>query len=366
MKIAVFFTYDYSLSTLESIGILERELEIYLRIKKKFKCNFIFFTYDEEIEQINKYDFEFFPIYKYIKKPKNKLVRLFKSFIIPFKIKSHLSNIDVLHQHQLLGVWIPLILKFILKKPLLTRTGYDAFQFSIKNNENRLKIFFYKLLTNIALKYSNLYTVTSFSDFNFLKSYFGVNNIKVVPNWIKLSNKIEFKNRKLKILMVGRLEMQKNYSQVIELLKTSDIDLEVDVYGSGSEQNKLETISKEESLKINFLGNISNKRLIEVYKTYRIFLSTSLYEGNPKTVLEALSQGCIVVASDIENHREIIENNVNGFLFKDLKELNDILSNIYQDSDLAIKFFKNSFEILNKNKIETIVDIIYQDYKSLI
>ena len=36
-------------------------------------------------------------------------------------------------------------------------------------------------------------------------------------------------------------------------------------------------------------------------------ISSSLFEGNPKTILEAMSMGCIVIASDIKNHRELIE-----------------------------------------------------------
>ena len=52
--------------------------------------------------------------------------------------------------------------KVITKKPLITRTGYDAYEFSIKNKEGFLK-FISKLLflTKYTLKYSNIYTVTS-------------------------------------------------------------------------------------------------------------------------------------------------------------------------------------------------------------
>ena len=78
---------------------------------------YVFLTYEENLEpEVNNYpEFKFIPLYKDLKKSNNKFIRLFKSFLIPFRIKSHLLDVDVLYQHQLLGVWIPLILKIQLK-----------------------------------------------------------------------------------------------------------------------------------------------------------------------------------------------------------------------------------------------------------
>ena len=49
-------------------------------------------------------------------------------------------------------------------------------------------------------------------------------------------------------------------------------------------------------------------------------------------MLEALSVGCIVFASNIKNHREIIQNGVNGFLF----ELdNNNLRKVFEENNLV-------------------------------
>ena len=153
-------------------GLFDREMRIYDELAKKYDVNFIFFTYDQELDSkdFGYKNFEFFPIYKYTKKFNNKIIRLISSFLIPFKINKKLNNINLLHQHQILGSWIPLILKVITKKPVLTRTGYDAYEFSIKNDEGFLRINFYKLLTKLTLKFSDTYTVTSNADIKFLRS----------------------------------------------------------------------------------------------------------------------------------------------------------------------------------------------------
>ena len=59
-----------------------------------------------------------------------------------------------------MGSWIAIILKFIIKKPLIVRTGYDLLEFSIKENKSLLKITYY-LLTYFSLFFCDKYFVSS-------------------------------------------------------------------------------------------------------------------------------------------------------------------------------------------------------------
>ena len=80
MKIAVFFTYDYSVQSLKNAGLLERELKIYEKLQEKFELEIIFFTYDETLPiEVNYRNFEFIPIYSLTKKSQSKILRLIKS-----------------------------------------------------------------------------------------------------------------------------------------------------------------------------------------------------------------------------------------------------------------------------------------------
>ena len=82
---------------------------------------------------------------------------------------------------------------------------------------------------------------------------------------------------------------QKNYKLLIDQLK--DTDYELDLIGDGSRKNELKNYSKELNSKVNFLGKKAHEDLIEFYKNYRIFISSSLYEGNSKVILEAMASG---------------------------------------------------------------------------
>jgi glycosyltransferase involved in cell wall biosynthesis len=368
MKIAIFFTYDYSTKTLDGAGVLERELKIYQKLNEVYGIEFIFFTYEEDpVSAVNYYSqFTFIPIYRYMKKSKYKTIRFFKSFLIPFKFKKDLIDIDILYQHQLLGVWIPLILKILLRKPLQVRTGYDAYLFSLENNDRFLKSFFYKYLTKLTLKFSDLYTVTSKCDKDFLTYKFKTKFIKVVPNWVDLNQNLPRNLKMDKILMVGRLEIQKNYTLAFDFIKLVNEDIELDIYGSGTEYPILHTLSNENALKVNFLGNTDHKNLLEEFSKYNYFLTTSSYEGNPKTVLEALSRQCIVFASNIPNHQELIKDGVNGFLFSNINELIEKFELIKDDIPRQNIIRKNSVNSLSNNKILNVSKLMYEDYVSLV
>lgn len=367
LKIGVFFTYDYSIETLEESGLLEREMRIYRKIYEKYGFKFLFFTYDKElVSRVNDFpEFEFIPIYKYVKISNNKIIRFLRSFIIPFKLKKYLKNTDIVYQHQLLGAWIPIIVKFLLKKPIQIRTGYDAYLFSLENNDQFYKSLFYKYLTKISIKYSDLYTVTSICDKNFLSKEFNAENIKVVPNWIDTSKLQPEKREKHKILMIGRLESQKNYPLAFDFLELADSNIEIDIYGSGSKLSELESLSSIKNLKVNFLGNLTHEALMNEMPKYNYFLTTSLYEGNPKTVLEALSSQCIVFASDIKNHEEIITDSVNGFLFSDVQELNEKYKFISNNLEYFNLIKENTLKSLTENDISYVAEQMSEAYKSL-
>ena len=365
MKIAVFFTFNYSVKLLKDSGLFNREMRIYEELSK-YGYQFTFFTYDKNYDELKSYkNFEFISVYEHIKFSENKLLNFIKTFILPIKISKQLKEFDILHQHQLMGSWIVIILKYILKKPLLIRTGYDAYLFSIKNKESKLHILFYKLLTKLSLNTSNLYTVTSKCDFDFLHQKFRSKNIRIVPNFIEKDIVASSNLYDNKILMVGRLEVQKNYDLALQFIENLSSKYILDIYGSGSLKQDLISKVKNKNLPINFLGNLEHKELISTYKKYKYFLSTSTFEGNPKTVLEALNSNCVVFLSNIPNHKELVTNNQNGFIFDNIDDLLNKFNYSLNQNNLYDKFKFENQKLLNKNLIENIAELMSADYKLL-
>ena len=370
MNIAFFFTYGYSLKTWEESGTLERELKTLRILSKNYGYKFTLVTYgdvsDTLIKNISE-EFKIIPIYSIIKKRNSKFINYLFSFTIPFKLRNTFKNIDVIHQHQLLGSWVVIILKFLVKKPLLTRTGYDMYLFAKNEKKNVVVRYLYKLLTRLTIWFSDIYTVTSMSDFNYLNaSRRTKKKLLYRPNFIEQNETNPLENRyQNKILAVGRLVEQKNFKILIEEFKNTKDDFEITIVGEGKLENELKALALKNNVDLKLIGSVSYEELKNIYQNYRYFISTSLFEGNPKTLLEAMASGCVVLASNISNHSEIIKNGLSGYIFKlNNPQLLKKINQLKNDFNLQTKISNNAInEVYKNNSLENLISLLDEDYK---
>ena len=66
---------------------------------------------------------------------------------------------------------------------------------------------------------------------------------------------------------------------------------------------------------VTLLPEQNRIQMSELYRKCRVFVSPSVHDGTPNTLLEAMACGCIPVAGDIESLREWITPGLNGLLF---------------------------------------------------
>lgn len=376
MNLIVFLTWDYSLKTWAESGTLDRELRLFKKLVDRYNASITFFTYgnDSDISYIKNYpEFKIIPIYQHFNYERNKLLRLIKSFIFPFYIKKMCKDVDIVYHNQLLGSWIAIIFKRIINKPLIIRTGYDMYQFAIQDNKSKLIINLYKFLTYLSLMFCNKYSVTSKSDFDLLAKIYPKfkNRLIIRPNWVDIVRNEKFESRKTKkILSVGRLVNQKNYKYLIDEFKNTNKFLEIDIVGSGPKLNYLKNLALENNVNVNFLGNLIYEDLIQLYSEYKYFVSTSIFEGNPKSLLEAMGSGCVVFASNIQNHKELIDDDTNGFLYslkqgELIKKFNQKTKDETKLKEVNINSFntirsKNSFNLLLKNTYDDLLKLKFK------
>jgi glycosyltransferase involved in cell wall biosynthesis len=190
----------------------------------------------------------------------------------------------------------------------------------------------------------------------------------VRPNWVQrvnTQNKNRFENR---ILCVGRLCYQKNFEYIIKEFRNTEGILTFDFVGSGEELIKLKESARVNGVSVNFLNQMSHSDLMDLYPKYKFFITSSLFEGHPKSLLEALASGCVVFASDIVSHREIIEDNETGFIFQlNDGSLRELFMKVRDNYNLINKISINGKRSMNDHySLEKLVNQTYKDYKSLI
>lgn len=153
------------------------------------------------------------------------------------------------------------------------------------------------------------------------------------------------------IISVGRLEKQKNFPLLISAFSEFCKDYpaaSLKIYGEGSLKSELENLIVKHNLinKVQLCGN-SNK-WIEDNRNCSLFINTSLYEGMPNSLLEALVNGMPCIASDcpIGGSKELLSYN-NGLLFNN-NDKNDLLTKmnmLYKNDNLIEKYKKANLSI---------------------
>ena len=114
-------------------------------------------------------------------------------------------------------------------------------------------------------------------------------------------------------LFIGRLSKEKGIDILLEATKKSGCKLEI--IGDGELKELVEKATQTHP-NIIYHGFQQKDFIINKLKTCKALIFPSIwYEGMPLTILEAFSAGTPIIASDIDNIRELITNNYNGLHF---------------------------------------------------
>jgi glycosyltransferase involved in cell wall biosynthesis len=130
-------------------------------------------------------------------------------------------------------------------------------------------------------------------------------------------------NGTFRMVAVGNLKEAKNYPYLLEAFKTMPKNIYLDIYGSGHLQEKLEKDIKKFNLNIKLCGSKSD--IQNVLPQYDAFIMTSIYEGQPISLLEAMACGMPAILSDIPVLREVTENKA---IFCDLEKVEDLVQKV--------------------------------------
>ena len=121
-----------------------------------------------------------------------------------------------------------------------------------------------------------------------------------------------------RIVSVGRLTYQKNFTAAVELaarVLPRHPGWSWDVYGEGEERAALEQLAETRGLsgRMTLCGQVND--LYDRYQDYGVMVMTSRYEGFPMTLLEGLANGLPLLAFDVPTGPdEIIVSGENGYL----------------------------------------------------
>lgn len=170
----------------------------------------------------------------------------------------------------------------------------------------------------------------------------------------RLSLNIPSKYKK-KVLCIARLSPQKKHDM---FLAVAELLPQYAFIWIGNQHEV-----KEHPDNVFFLGNIPNAGIYNSITD--LFILPSNYEGLPMVILEAMSFGKPVVASDVGGISEIVQNDWNGYaLNNDTTIFAEKIKYILENEEIYAKFSKNALERFNQDlTVDKMVNAYLEIYK---
>lgn len=271
---------------------------------------------------------------------------------------------DVIHLHSSFSGYIGrVLLKFnpdLCNKSFYTPHGYSFLKL---NNSNSIRRLFMNLEKYISFFNPNTIIVPiSDSEESASNLIAHKRNIKKVLTGININNidllttGIKKNDSKIKyVISTGRLSDQKNPLMFIEIAKQcieKRKDLKFIWIGGGKLEGVVRDKVKEYSLEkhVTITGWINHDEAIKLmYKYGDIYVQTSLWEGLPITVLEAMYLRSCVLVKNSPGNTDPIENQKNGFIFSQVNEFAEEIIGLLEREESSLKIARCAHGYVKEN-----------------
>ncbi len=328
---------------------------------------------------------------KIIDMPFEKNMFSIKNFIISFKISKIIKseNYDIVSIHTTLAAFFARLgIILSLKKPTLVINTVHGYLFD--RNSSLIKRIIMILAEKLTKCVTDTIIVMNSQDYDIAKKYklyknsiylvdgMGVNLSKFpkasLDERTLLRKKYNFSDNDFLLVYVAEFSKRKNQIFLIDSLKNLLNDgynnIKLVLLGDGKLLNELMNYSKELNISNNVVFVGYSKETCSYYQLSDICVSSSRIEGLPFNIMEAMSVGLPIVASNVKGHEDLIVPNKNGFLFEydNTNEFCECIKLIYSNKDLQKSMSMNSIDLSRKYSIDIvsdkIINIILDEYKS--
>ena len=243
-----------------------------------------------------------------------------RGLICTWKVMSLLntSQPDILHLHSPRATFIGIIaakLAFHKATIMVTAHGWIPDRLRMRYLYEKLYVYAVKRCDRVIAVSGHVKELLAHRDIKREKISVHHNGIKIMP----AIQPVQSDPRIRKFVFLGRFIEEKGIMyllQAIEHLEQSKSDpFSVDLYGEGPMLEIIHQTIKEKKLNsVKLYGFVPPDDVISCLNNYDVFLISSIQEGFPYTLLEALSAGVMVISTDVGGIKEALIDGENGYL----------------------------------------------------
>ncbi len=204
----------------------------------------------------------------------------------------------------------------------------------------------------------------------------GLKNLVLMPNCKRLNiineNELSINNSDaFRLCTFSRVSKAKGIDDAVNAVKMAnkiclDRTFYLDIYGSVAHEEKdwFSELTKSFSSHIKYKGEVAFNKTTDVLASYDLLLFPTFYDGEgfAGTIIDALSAGLPVIASNWRSNPEIINNNI-GRIFEvnNIKEMADDILELTNNSSLLLTMKKNCIHEAKKYEINCVMEILYNN-----
>ena len=290
---------------------------------------------------------------------------------------------DIIHTHTPMGSVVTRLASKQARKKYNTRVIYTAHGFHFfKGAPKKNWLLFYPVEKYLS-KYTDTLITINKEDYELAKNKFKkCKDVQYVPGVgidenkfnIKMTLKEKQELRKsiglskddFVLIYVARMDKNKNQGFLIEVMKElvpNYPNIHLLLVGPDELNGIYQEQAKEVDRNVHFLG--FRKDIAKLMKISDIAVSSSLREGLPVNIMEAMFSELPVVATDARGVRDLIENKKNGYIVEpnNMDEFIWYISQLYDKKELREKLSKNNIKKTEQYKLEKIIKQMGKIYK---
>ncbi|WP_179319495.1 glycosyltransferase family 4 protein [Winogradskyella helgolandensis] len=191
----------------------------------------------------------------------------------------------------------------------------------------------------------------------FSNKYFG-NKIKLIPHGVDLLKFFpldKISHSTFNMCYVGTINENKNQLFVLKAMLNLPENIHLNVFGKadGNYKKELDLFIENNNLKdrVHFYGYISQSQLPEIFRSQDVLILSSLEEGFPVCLLEAMACGIPVLSSDSGGGTKFMLKGIEKDCLFSIYETNDFknkILNVMLQQDLYLSLQKNGLDLVRK------------------